>query len=190
MSSTGHENRRTRYTRQVLREAFVELMKEQPIEKVTVTRICELADVSRGTFYLHYRDPYDLLEHMEDEFLANLERQFVAKLATSMSNYSEDSGFWLDVLRSLLAAKDLAQMFFTNPNSAFLTKCLALNRSFADKLCQEKYPALTPSEREYMHTFYEYGSASVIGLWVRKGFLEPPEQIAAILTTLNFKQCE
>ena len=41
-----------------------------------------------------------------------------------------------------------------------------------------------------MHVFYEYGSASVIAQWVRNGFLEPPEQIAGLLTMLNSKQCE
>ena len=185
----GRESRKTRYTKQVLREAFIELMRDAPIEKVTVTRICELADVSRGTFYLHYRDPYDLLESMEDEFLADLERQITAKLAASTASYSEDTSFWLDVLLALLAVKDLAQLFFTNPNSSFLTKCLTLNRAYAEELCKREFPALTQRERNYMHIFYEYGSASVIGQWVRDGFPESPEQIASILTTLNYKQC-
>jgi len=185
--SKNPESRKIRYTKQVIREAFIELMQEQPIEKVTVTRICELADLSRGTFYLHYRDPYHLLECMENEYLEGLERQLKEKMASSADECSEDACFWLDLLKELLAAKDLAQLFFTNPNSTFLTKCLALRRSFAEELCTRMYPAMTQRERDYMHTFYEHGSASVISLWVRDGFLEPPEQIADLLTTLNQK---
>jgi len=82
------ENRKTRYTRQVIREAFLELLKVRPIEKITVTRICEIADISRGTFYLHFNDPYDLLERLENEFLANLEQKLMTKLTASRSDYS------------------------------------------------------------------------------------------------------
>lgn len=180
-------NRKSRYTRQVIQEAFIELMREQPIERVTVTGISELADISRGTFYLHYRDAYDLLDCMENDFLAELEQRIVAKLTASTIDYSTDTGFWLDLLEGLLEAKDLAQLFFTNKSSSFLTKCLALNRSYAEALCKLEYPDITQRERDFMHTFYEYGSFSVIGLWVRDGFIEPPAQLAAILGSLNSK---
>ena len=185
--SKSFENRKTRYTKQVIREAFINLMQQQPIEKVTVTRICEIADISRGTFYLHYRDPYDLLESMEDEYLEKLERQFKEKIGTSKEDYSETTGFWLEILQELLTSRDLAQLFFTNPHSSFLTKCLALNRSFADELCKNLYPTMTVRERDYMHTFYEHGSASIISMWVRGDFPEPPEQIAELLMSVNQK---
>jgi len=187
LEPVGRENRKVRYTKQVIREAFIEQMQEHPIEKVTVTRICELADISRGTFYLHYRDPYDLLESMEDEYLETLERQFREKMENSVDDYSEDKGFWLEILEELLSVRDLAKLFFTNPNSTFLTKCLALNRSYAEELCKRTYPSMSQRERDYMHAFYEHGSASVISQWVRSGFPEPPEQIAGLLTILNQK---
>ena len=180
------ENRKTRYTKAVLRDALIELLQKQPIDKVTVTSICKLADLSRGTFYLHYRDAYNLLEAIEDESLAELERQFLAKVGDlGALDYSQDHGFWLETLNGILKIKDLARLFFANPQGSFMTKCLALNRSYADKLCQQQYPKLSERERSYMYTFYEYGSASVIGEWVRSGFPEPPEQLAALLNDLN-----
>ena len=184
------ENRKTRYTKQVLREAFIELLRKKPLEKITVTRICEIADVSRGTFYLHYRNPYDLLESMENEFLADLEKQLRALTATAKDDYSEDADFWLDILNMLLAEKELMQLFFANPNGSFLTKCLALNRVYSEELCKHMFPNMSQQERDYMHTFYEHGSASVMSLWVRNGFIEPPARIAALLTALNLKSCD
>jgi len=185
--SARRESRKTRYTNQVLREAFIGLLKEIPLEKITVTRICELADVSRGTFYLHYRDPYDVLERMEGEVLSELERQYHTQIASSTGDYSMDSSFWLEILKMLLASKDLMQLFFAHSNNSFMTKCLAINRVYADSLCRQTFPSLTDREREYMHAFYENGSASVIGQWVRGGFAEPPEQIAELLTAFNLK---
>ena len=43
-------DRRTKYTKSVIREALFDLLKEKPLAKVTVTDICKLADINRSTF--------------------------------------------------------------------------------------------------------------------------------------------
>ena len=48
-------DRRVRYTKTVLKQSLLELMKDRPIGKITVTEICRLADVNRNTFYAHYK---------------------------------------------------------------------------------------------------------------------------------------
>lgn len=55
-------DRRTQYTRRTIREAFIELLKSKPYSKITVTELCRLADINRGTFYLHYYDVEDVLD--------------------------------------------------------------------------------------------------------------------------------
>ena len=189
-SETGkiRESRKTRYTKQAIRETFIELLKEQPLDKVTVTRICEVADISRGTFYLYYHDPYHLMECMEDEYLAGLELRFAEKMTGMEGDYSESKGFWLEILKELLEARELAVLFFTNPNSSFLAKCLAMNRRYADELCRLENPDMSVREREYCHIFYEHGSASIIDRWVKDGFPEPPEMVADLLSSLNSKR--
>ena len=59
---TQKEDRRTRYTRQVIKEAFLKLLEEKEYPKITVTEICRLAEINRGTFYLHYYDTADVLD--------------------------------------------------------------------------------------------------------------------------------
>jgi len=182
------ESRKTRYTRRVICEAFIGLLQEKSIEKITVTRICEIADISRGTFYLHFNDPFDLLDRMENDFLADLEQKLFMNPAKPDSDYSEDTNFWLVLLNGLLEFKHLTELFFSHRNSSFITKCLALNRVYSEELCKKEFPTMTQRERDYTHTFYEYGSFSVIGMWVREGFQESSEQIASILAILNSKR--
>ena len=50
------EDRRTCYTKQQIHEAFFSLLREKGFEGTTVTGICARAEISRGTFYLHYVD--------------------------------------------------------------------------------------------------------------------------------------
>lgn len=44
---TQKEDRRTRYTRQVIKEAFLKLLEEKEYPKITVTEICRLAEINR-----------------------------------------------------------------------------------------------------------------------------------------------
>ena len=56
-------------SRRFIRQAFMELMKEKKIEKITVTDIVNRADINRSTFYAHYTDVRGLVEEIQSEFV-------------------------------------------------------------------------------------------------------------------------
>ncbi|MBO4385138.1 MAG: TetR/AcrR family transcriptional regulator [Clostridia bacterium] len=60
---------RVRYTRRVITESFLELLKDKPVNRITVKEVCEAAELNRATFYAHYSDCFDLLESIEQELL-------------------------------------------------------------------------------------------------------------------------
>ena len=64
-------DRRTRYTRNAIKDSLLLLLEKKSFEKITVTEICALAEINRGTFYLHYRDTDDVLTDMLTDALAN-----------------------------------------------------------------------------------------------------------------------
>ena len=51
-------------TREAIRSAFLELLAEKPVRRITVTELTRRARIAKGTFYLHYRDVYDLHEQL------------------------------------------------------------------------------------------------------------------------------
>ncbi len=55
-------DRRVRKTRRQLRECLITLLKEKKVQDITVRELTDMADLNRGTFYLHYKDVFDLLE--------------------------------------------------------------------------------------------------------------------------------
>lgn len=69
-----HTDPRIIRTRHLIRDAFVELLQEMDIEKMSVNSIAERATINRVTFYLHYRDITDMLEKMADDMIENIER--------------------------------------------------------------------------------------------------------------------
>ena len=67
------ENQRIRLSKNLLKGSLVKLLHEKSIHKISVREICDLAQVNRTTFYKYYGSPYDLLEGIEGEMLAQID---------------------------------------------------------------------------------------------------------------------
>lgn len=65
----GTVDRRTRYTKSVIKESLFGLLRKKAFDKISVTDICKLSEINRGTFYLHYEDKFALLDEVIDEAL-------------------------------------------------------------------------------------------------------------------------
>lgn len=56
-------------TKENIKRAFQELIKEKSFSKITVTNIIEKSKINRSTFYKHYEDKYKLRESLINETL-------------------------------------------------------------------------------------------------------------------------
>ena len=68
--STHKNASRSRF---LIKQAFGELLHEKELSKITVTDIVERANISRGTFYAHYLDVYDLYTAIQNNVLETME---------------------------------------------------------------------------------------------------------------------
>ena len=75
------EDLRVYKTKKAIREAFLELRKTKPLEKIKVSDVCDLAMCIRATFYRYYQDIYDLNNQLEDEAINRLVSTFEDKEA-------------------------------------------------------------------------------------------------------------
>ena len=69
---TRKQDRRTRYTRQTIKDTFLELLKQKSFTKITVTEVCKNAEINRGTFYLHYYDIHDVLSDIFNDMTQDM----------------------------------------------------------------------------------------------------------------------
>jgi len=89
------KDRRTRKTRQLLRDTLLTLLKEKRYEEISVQDIIERADVARSTFYVHYVDKDDLLTGRHGIFAENLGEQILAHTGEhSTSAFSSRTWFY------------------------------------------------------------------------------------------------
>src|SRR5947208_10812703 len=81
--SRKKEDVRVRRSRDRLGDALVALLVDKPFDDITVQDVLDRAEVSRSTFYKHFRDKNDL-------FLSDAE-EFFEMMATSLSRLANKS---------------------------------------------------------------------------------------------------
>lgn len=65
-------------TKNNLKNALIALLKEKPLEKISVTELCKASGITRKTFYLHYESISKLFEEKIEQLLADLESSLLA----------------------------------------------------------------------------------------------------------------
>jgi AcrR family transcriptional regulator len=67
---------RVKRTKQLLQKALMDLVREKPVDSITVQDIAARAEVNRATFYAHFEDKYALLDYTGREmFQASLDKK-------------------------------------------------------------------------------------------------------------------
>lgn len=63
---------RIKKTKKAIFNAFITLRAEKPLSKISVKELADLAFINKATFYLHYKDIYDLSDTLEDAVISQV----------------------------------------------------------------------------------------------------------------------
>ena len=76
-------------TERAIKQAFMELRADKPLEKIRVKELCDLACINKSTFYAHYQDIYALATAMEDEMVQAVVESLPRLTASDVSERTE-----------------------------------------------------------------------------------------------------
>lgn len=189
----GNTDRRIVRTRLVIRDALTELIEEKGFDAISVKDITTRADINRGTFYLHYRDKFDLLEQSEAEVIAGIIQIINRATSENIESYRE-SGIPVSVIVTIFE--------YINENAAFLKailgprgdvsfqsqlKTMIWKNLFEKNLSKliKKENLLVPSE--YFVSYVASAHLGIIQQWLMNDRKETPLELARILSILTFK---
>lgn len=173
-------------TRQMIKEAFLELMETVGFTKITIDSIAKKAFISRNTFYLHYVDKYDLLDKLEDDILLGLKEIAGAIRVEAMKEKGFVDESIVVILNGIFEYIRENQRFFSlimgkNGNPAFSSKLGEMMSGVAlNKI--SNFSLSVP--QNYMVAIMTGVQTNVIQEWVRGGMKETPEEITSIFTTI------
>jgi AcrR family transcriptional regulator len=174
-------DQRVRLTRNLLKNALVQLMQEQHISKISIRALCEVADINRSTFYVHYTDQYDLLNKVEQEVLDNLNRYL------SKQDLDENHPMSVQVLTRVLDyVKENVELFKAllseNCDFAFQKDLMEL----AQVISSQQNQSLDERTQEYIKIFSLTGAISMLQKWLHDGTNESPAQIAEFVIQIIY----
>lgn len=66
-------------SKRLINEALADLLQEKPLDKITVTDVVTRADINRGTFYAHYRDIPDVVDHLIQQTFSAIRDALIAQ---------------------------------------------------------------------------------------------------------------
>ncbi|MCR4754635.1 MAG: TetR family transcriptional regulator C-terminal domain-containing protein [Lachnospiraceae bacterium] len=171
-------NRRTTMTKRLLKTALIELMQETPINKITIKDICQQADLSRSTFYLHYTDQYHLLNDLESEAISTIMGQ--------MKKITPD-------LDPLIVCREFTSYIHKEQTVFRTLLCQKENLHFQIKLIEEIHKTsmelLAFSSEDsirlgYKVDFIIHGSLSIFRNWIFHGFDMEEAEISELVFDL------
>lgn len=170
-------HRKVQYTRSVIRGAFFQLLKEKPIEHITVSELCVQANIHRGTFYQHYHDIYDLRKCLEDQLMEHFE-QLIPLLEQREYDMAELA------VRMIFEERDLCEAIIG----------IQGNKEFVNTLVDKYWPVYrTQYSRDgidekyqlYVYQFATAGCSRVIQNWLAGGCRESAEEIVQIIRRMT-----
>lgn len=173
------QDARVRYTRYIIQTAFVELLRETPLNKVTVKEICRRGEINRATFYRHFADPYDLMDRIEEELLEQLE---------SYVEQSIEDGFQRTMGAMLKRVAENGEVYRTivsaNGDPWFSQRLSDLCWRKLSGRMDAGFPGLSAVQRKWLYEFSARGCSGVLQSWMSGGMTEPPEEVAAFMACL------
>lgn len=186
---------RIKRTNNYLITALVELLKEKDLNKISVQNITDKANLTRATFYLHYRDKQDFFNKLVDEVIADL-IDYVKQIDTMQQELVSDENI-KDAFTRLFEYIYKNNEFFTimlsdKGLSQFRPKLEAtvqneiyvhlFNSRIKSNLAEsEKFP------QSYLFNYITSAHIGVICTWLNEGMNYNPKYMAQLLYNLTLK---
>lgn len=166
-------------TRQRIRKAFLTLLRRMPIHAISVKELCAMAGVSRGTFYAHYEDVYDLLHRIEDEMTAEI----AAALVPLMDAINEEAPVIIStrIFEILKDNSDLCTVTLSEyGDKDFAERLIAMGRDKCIELYRTYFQDVPPEAVDYYYAFVSSGILGLLRRWLEDGTAASPESIAQL----------
>lgn len=131
MAGRKKTDRRTEYTVRVIKDAYLELLQQKPAAKISVTEICNLAEINRCTFYLHFSDAPNVMEVLKDDIY----KKCVAFINETTKKQADSTSLFMSFAESMKGDKTYSVMVKTG----YFRECISKACDYAQELLINYY---------------------------------------------------
>ncbi|MDF9824035.1 AcrR family transcriptional regulator [Breznakia sp. PF5-3] len=176
-------DRRIKYTKMVIQESLLQLIKEKPIAKISIKELCEKADVNRGTFYNHYQDVYDVLDNIQSKVSKEIIESVTVYLQSTKKQITD---FSLYLFEYLDKNREIFKILLSkNANGDFIDNIYFLVQDTVMKDWKQKNPKIDDKTLKMMFHYIAYGSISILQLWIENDLQTTPEEMSIFMNQIS-----
>lgn len=186
---------KNRKTKQLIQKSFMQILDNKSFEIITIGDITKHAKINRGTFYLHYKDKFDLLDQIEQQLFADLGNH----IDELQSNYSPTHTFEKEqeqlaatLFSSIKMHSPLLKIFLSNHGRAGFH--LRFRAAFSEKVRVnlERNDSINAKLKVPMEYFLSFITSAFLGLieqWVQNDLDKTPQEMTSIyINIISFIQ--
>ena len=166
-------NSRYKMSSEKIETAFLSLLNNYKYEEITISQVCKQAGVNRSTFYCHYDDINDLIIKIENKF---------AQGTVNIFNYGERQNHEA-MIEMFSFVKENKLFYNAFLNIPYITIAEKQTKNECLEHISQKINADTKQKNNlfYRASFFGAGIKELCRLWLEKGCVESPKQMAELL---------
>lgn len=175
------QDERYQVTEHAIQDAFFLCIQEQPMNKITVSKVIKKAGIVRSTFYNHYESVPALISSLEEQTIQKLFN--ILDTFHPKNDYEICKSFYLTICNYTMENPFLSELLRSPQGDEFFEKLLKMFHQYVAKVTQ------TTSPKSYSSEVLSYVIASSIGSslgilhkWSLSNFELPADTVATILT--------
>lgn len=160
-------NKKRKNSIEKIEKTFLQLIQKKSINEISVSTICELAELNRSTFYANYIDIYDLIEKVKDRMALEF-----SEIQLSQNSKNDYYGY-LSLFKYIKENPIFFKTYFKLEEIS-ISKVVTYNIDLAKKYYNNEYI-------DYHIEFFRAGLNAIIKKWLNNGCIETPEEMSNIL---------
>ena len=160
------------YTKKKIREGFIKILNERPLNKITVKDIASACEINRNTFYYYYTDVYALLSEL-----------FQTELQTVIDEYNDTFSWeesFIVATKVALENKIAINHVYNSMQREELEDYIynvsghVMNR-YVEKLSDGI--SASSGDKKLISSFYQCALTEMVLRWIASGMKEDPDTI-------------
>lgn len=178
MNSEGEKiDRRIIKTKDNIRTAFLSLASECGCNSISVSAVCEKANINRNTFYYHYSDINALFEEISSNFVDQMESVYRASMPPAKRS--------TEICRIFAENPDIVSLLHGEKmNTKLMDRLAKRASSYVIKNLKNTNSSISADDSAMIAAYIIRGTMAAVVSWFENGRIKKPEDVGYMLAKL------
>ena len=173
-------------TRANLVEAFWDLYKDKPLEKITVKEITDRAGYNRGTFYSYFKDTYELQKEIRESIMPTKEmiiypiQQIENKEDLIFDTLNRSNEYFIENQEKIMV------LLGPEGDPSFVHELKTRTRDIFIEYIRDSN-IYDPIKVEFIFEYHMSALIGVFQLWIERGAIPPKDELEALIKDIALK---